>query len=93
MKLFTLWVVGLASAQITSDTHFYGQSPPVYPSRECHTIRMYYLGFRSQSVDSYRTCIAEGNGLGDWKTAYTKAKHLVSELSIDEKVRNSESSE
>ncbi|SPO06193.1 related to Probable beta-glucosidase M [Cephalotrichum gorgonifer] len=35
MKLLMIFLFGLASAQkIISDTHFYGQSPPVYPSPE-----------------------------------------------------------
>ncbi|KAL4898937.1 putative beta-glucosidase M [Aspergillus multicolor] len=50
-----------AQGIITSDTAFYGQSPPVYPS-------------------------PEGTGLGDWATAYTKAKAFVAQLADDEKV-------
>lgn len=47
---------------ITDDTHFYGLSPPVYPS-------------------------PNGTGGGDWAEAYTKAKALVGQMTLEEKVR------
>ncbi|QUC20405.1 uncharacterized protein UV8b_04646 [Ustilaginoidea virens] len=46
---------------ITSDSYFYGQSPPVYPSPEM-------------------------TGGGEWKAAYQKAKALVAQMSLEEKV-------
>lgn len=46
---------------IVDDTHFYGQSPPIYPS-------------------------PNGTGMGDWAEAYTKAKALVGQMTLEEKV-------
>ncbi|KAI1372447.1 glycoside hydrolase family 3 protein [Hypoxylon crocopeplum] len=47
---------------ITDDSHFFGQSPPVYPSRH----------------GSFRR--------GPWEAAYNKAKSLVTQMTIEEKV-------
>lgn len=48
-------------AIITDDTHFFGQSPPIYPSPET-------------------------SGRGSWEAAYKKAKSLVAQMTIEEKV-------
>lgn len=46
---------------IMDDTHFYGHSPPIYPS-------------------------PNGTGIGDWVEAYSKAKALVGQMTLEEKV-------
>ena len=72
-------VVGVAAQDvITNDTHFYGQSPPVYPSRE--------------SVDNCATGrdandeIADMTGTGSWSESYGKAVALVKQMTLEEKV-------
>ena len=67
-----------AQSNITSDTYFYGHSPPVYPSRMFFL--MLFLFFHLP------TSIAEGTGTGSWASAYEKAKRLVAQLTPEEKV-------
>ena len=67
---------------ITSDTFFYGESPPVYPSRT--SILYILLSVELSSLTLANP--AEGTGAGDWASAYTKAKAFVAQLSDDEKV-------
>ncbi|EHK40687.1 glycoside hydrolase family 3 protein [Trichoderma atroviride IMI 206040] len=56
-------LIGTSAAQdaITDDSHFYGQSPPVYPSPE----------------------MVGGN---EWEAAFQKAKLLVGQMTLEEKV-------
>lgn len=56
-------LMGISAAQdaITDDSHFYGQSPPVYPSPE----------------------MVGGN---EWEAAFQKAKLLVGQMTLEEKV-------
>ncbi|ATY66055.1 beta-glucosidase [Cordyceps militaris] len=56
-----------ASNVITDDTYFYGQSPPVYPSRKSPHADMAATG-------------------GAWADAYAKAKALVGQMTLEEKV-------
>ncbi|KAH8814885.1 family 3 glycoside hydrolase [Xylogone sp. PMI_703] len=67
--------VGLVDAQggdnIGSDTAFYGDSPPVYPAPLALLI-----GYK----------IAVGAGTGSWAAAYTKAKLLVAQMTLEEKI-------
>ncbi|KAL7895684.1 glycoside hydrolase family 3 protein [Trichoderma sp. SZMC 28014] len=53
--------IGAAQDAITDDSHFYGQSPPVYPSPE----------------------MVGGN---EWEAAFQKAKLLVGQMTLEEKV-------
>jgi beta-glucosidase len=69
---------------ITSDTFFYGQSPPVYPSRK-PTLSPAFIK-RSQYSLSFPTAI--GTGTGNWSEAYKKAEAMVAQMTLDEKVRN-----
>ncbi|OAQ98605.1 hypothetical protein LLEC1_01216 [Akanthomyces lecanii] len=73
-----LWAAaGLAASAsaksdaITNDTYFYGQSPPVYPSRA----RL----IRCEGA-------AEITATGAWADAYAKARELVSQMTLEEKV-------
>lgn len=67
-----------AADNITDDSYFYGQSPPIYPSR------MFY----SNSACFWLTdlYLAKGSGAGDWQAAYQKAKAFVGKLTAEEKV-------
>ena len=72
---------------ITSDSYFYGQSPPVYPSRTL--IQPQTLSSRSSERRLGRWLMhqaAEMTGGGEWKAAYQKAKALVAQMSLEEKV-------
>jgi beta-glucosidase len=69
---------------ITSDTFFYGQSPPVYPSRKPTLLPAFIK--RSQYSLSFPTAI--GTGTGNWSEAYKKAEAMVAQMTLDEKVRN-----
>ncbi|KAG5979710.1 hypothetical protein E4U55_004849 [Claviceps digitariae] len=55
---------------VTSDSYFYGQSPAVYPSH--------------YPLTSYAS--AETTGGSEWAAAYGKAKALVAQMSLEEKV-------
>lgn len=61
---------------------YYGQSPPVYPTREPNSSI-----FRTQKLAT-NDLAAEGNGGVDpaWQEAYAKARDLVSQMTIEEKV-------
>lgn len=61
VSLLALGQATTAQDIILEDTHFYGQSPPVYPS-------------------------PNGTGIGEWAEAYTKAKALVEQMTLEEKV-------
>lgn len=61
LGLMALGQTTTAQGIIQDDTHFYGQSPPVYPG-------------------------PNGTGTGDWAEAYTKAKVLVGQMTLEEKV-------
>lgn len=72
--------LGHAESNITSDTHFYGLSEPVYPSR------MSCLYFLSIFFTKKLNLTANGTGTGDWAEAYSKAAALVSQMTLEEKV-------
>jgi len=58
---------------------YYGQSPPVYPTREYHI---------ADWTETYWHQLAEGNGGvdPDWQAAYARARELVSQMTLEEKV-------
>ena len=64
---------------IASDTWFYGQSPPVYPSRESCVMIIWSHG--SAKLD-----VANMAGSGSWAVAFEKAAALVANMTLDEKV-------
>lgn len=78
LAILSMCGLGHTEENITSDTHFYGQSEPVYPSRTWnkHTYRLTKLIY-------YK---AKGKGTGDWADAYAKAAELVAQLTLEEKV-------
>lgn len=79
--LLSLSLVSVAHAEnITSDAYFYGQSPPVYPSRALLPCPS------SVSIYTNLTFSAEGTGSGSWASAYQKAKEFVGKLTPEEKV-------
>lgn len=80
---FSLSRVSYAESNITSDTHFYGQSEPVYPSRGLPLI---------PSLSRILISPANGTGAGDWAHSYTKAAALVSQMTLEEKVSQSTTS-
>lgn len=71
----------VAAQEITSDSYFYGQSPPVYPSREFH----FFIPVLWRTDNGYG--IAKGSGTGGWNVAYARAKALVARMTLEEKVR------
>ncbi len=83
-----------ASDAITSDTYFYGQSPPVYPSRECLALLLLLLpssgaGRRCVCMLPVRTkltAVADMTGAGTWADSYTKAVAMVKQMTLAEKV-------
>jgi len=79
--VFGLCALGATAKVITSDSHFYGQSPPVYPSRMSLLISQL-----SRSLLSLISKTANITGTGDWAESYTKAKALVAQLTLEEKV-------
>lgn len=59
---------------------YYGQSPPVYPTRK---------NTRALCIESHSDLhLAEGDGGVDksWQNAYARARELVSQMTLDEKV-------
>ncbi|KEY66084.1 hypothetical protein S7711_09204 [Stachybotrys chartarum IBT 7711] len=54
---------------IQDDTHFYGDSPPVYPSRKSR-----------YEIETFSTKItpADMTGRGSWAIAFDKARHMIS---------------
>lgn len=67
---------------ITDDGYFYGQSPPVYPSRESPRLP----GRRLR--ESLTLMLAPMTG-GDWAQAHEMALDLVGKMTLEEKVRPS----
>jgi beta-glucosidase len=66
-----------------SDVDFYGQSPPVYPSRTCHSSRCTFLVHTLLTCSL--SCIAEGKGTNGWAAAYASARDLVGQMTFEEK--------
>lgn len=69
---------------ITDDTVFYGQSPPVYPTR---TLTIDAIHHRCLVCQKLIGAIAMGKGTGNWAEAYEKAAAMVAQMTMDEKVR------
>ena len=61
---------------------YYGQSPPVYPTRESNP------SISRIQNPATNGLAAEGNGGVDpaWQDAYAKARDLVSQMTVEEKV-------
>lgn len=73
---------------ITSDAHFYGLSPPVYPSREFPPYQ-FDNGLVSGS-DIFITDtigLANTTGTGTWAQSFQRAQAMVANMTLDEKVR------
>lgn len=64
-----------------SELPYYGQSPPVYPSRRC--LDSFVI---LQSLWYFWTAAGEGTSNSAWAAAYAKARAIVSQLTLDEKV-------
>lgn len=66
---------------IDSDTYFYGQSPPVYPTR--------MLPRRCPAPVALKLTADAANitSLGAWAAALAKARDLVSNMTLEEKAR------
>lgn len=62
---------------ITSDTYFYDDSPPVYPSRKSSTGRFNSPSCKYKWLNIITIHIAQSSGLGNCLAAYNKAKALV----------------
>jgi hypothetical protein len=65
----------------TSDSDFYGLSPPVYPTRKSFQRRRIYL-----SANNPSSSIAPTTGSGGWAAAFEKAQALVGQMTLEEKV-------
>jgi beta-glucosidase len=84
-------LIGIGAAQdaITDDSHFYGQSPPVYPSRRFASDMA--CGGEIVSFDTILMLSfaqsAEMVGGNEWEAAFQKAKLLVGKMTLEEKVR------
>lgn len=77
---FVSLFISVTAQEITSDTYFYGQSPPVYPSRKLDgSIHLQHANKNPR--------VAKGTGSGGWNAAYAKAKALVAKMTLEEKVR------
>lgn len=61
---------------IQDDTHFYGDSPPVYPSRKSQ-----------YEIETFSTknALADMTGRGSWAIAFDKARHMVGNMTLEEK--------
>lgn len=74
---------------IQSDTHFYGQSPAVEPSRKCLSSMngCYRRPLRKMFVPlTCHLCLANITGLGSWGNSLSRAQAMVSNMTLDEKV-------
>lgn len=69
---------------ITDDTYFYGQSPPVYPSRKLPPSWVGWVGAPLADAHCSR-CPAQMTG-GDWVHAHKMALDLVGKMTLEEKV-------
>lgn len=91
---------GLSPDAITSDTHFYGRSPPVYPSREsglcllaARVLCMHYCLWGEEGVlpcYSLRLTLCRAaniTGTGTWASSLQRAQAMVANMTLDEKVR------
>lgn len=75
-------LLAFVHVRAATDEDFYGQSPPVYPSRK-------YSVDHAQNTCSkltYVTLAAGGKGTGVWASAYTSARALISQMTLEEKV-------
>lgn len=73
---------------IQSDTHFYGQSPAVEPSRECLSSMngCYRSAQQKRFVPlTFHLIIANITGLGSWASSLSRAQAMVSNMTLDEK--------
>lgn len=76
---------------ISSDTYFYGDSPPVYPSRKSSTGCFNSPRYKYKWLNIITIRIAQSSGLGNWAAAYNKAKALVGQMTLSEKAGSSKS--
>lgn len=78
-----------SSNAIASDTHFYGDSPPVYPSRElpCSVFNIYTFPTENKLKRMSLTIwVANITGTGSWTESLSRAQAMVSNMTLDEKV-------
>lgn len=76
---------------ITRDTYFYGDSPPVYPSRKPSTGPFSSPWYKCKWLSIIPIRIAQSSGLGNWAASYSKAKALVGQMTLEEKAGSSKS--
>lgn len=73
---------------IQSDTHFYGQSPAVEPSRKCLSSMNGCCGSAQHKRFvplTFHLIIANITGLGSWASSLSRAQAMVSNMTLDEK--------
>jgi len=71
-------------AQITNDSYFYGESPPVYPSRKFPSF-LHIPCLKCSSHLTFPSSTAPLPGSLTWSTALSKAQTLVSQMTLLER--------
>lgn len=86
--------VGRNPNAITDDSYFYGQSPPVYPSREwSRPVTRFCFALHGQggwvleSLANISSHTANITGTGSWASSLQRAQAMVANMTLDEKVR------